>query len=247
MAKVFIGVGHGGRDAGACANGLVEAQVNLVQAQAMRDVLVRHGIQVRLSREQDEDDRLAQEIQACNAYAPDLAVECHNNAGGGDGFEVYYWPGAERSRSLAQCVEREVLKLGQNSRGIKSSTTLGWVRQVKAPCILCEGFFLDSGDRLIGDTIEKQQAFGTAYAKGVLAYLGIQYREDDDMTMTYEQFKAFMQRYEQEINEKQPSVWAKDAWDALRQAGITDGTAPQAPMTREQYAVMVHRSQGLRP
>lgn len=185
MAKVFIGVGHGGSDPGACAHGLRESDVNLVQAQAMRDVLTRHGVEVKLSRETDEDDRLAEEIRECNAFAPDLAVECHNNAGGGDGFEVYYWPGSERSRALAQCIEREVLGIGQNSRGVKSSTTLGWVRQVKAPCVLCEGFFLDSADRVIGDTKAKQNAFGAAYAKGVLKYLGITYQEGNMMYTVY--------------------------------------------------------------
>lgn len=32
MAKVFIGVGHGGVDSGAVANGLREADINLVMA-----------------------------------------------------------------------------------------------------------------------------------------------------------------------------------------------------------------------
>ena len=177
MAKVFIGVGHGGSNPGAVSAGLVEKDINLVMALAMGEELQRHGVNVLLSRTKDEEDSLSQEIAKCNAFAPDLAVEVHNNAGGGDGFEVYVYPGATKARQLATCIEAEVKALGQNSRGIKESATLGRVRQVKAPAVLCEGFFLDNAaDRLIADTTEKQKRFGVAYAKGTLKMLGIAYQ-----------------------------------------------------------------------
>lgn len=173
MHKVFIGVGHGGADPGACANGLRESDVNLTMALAMKAELERHGVAVGISRIKDENDRLAEEIRECNAFAPDLAVEIHNNAGGGDGFEVYINGRDTVARQLAERIEEEVRAIGQNSRGVKVSTRLGWVNQVKAPAVLCEGFFLDSGDRVIANTAEKQRRFGVAYAHGVLRQLGV--------------------------------------------------------------------------
>lgn len=174
MYKVFIGVGHGGSDPGACANGLRESDVNLTMALAMKAELERHGVTVGISRTKDENDRLAEEIRECNAFAPDLAVEVHNNAGGGDGFECFISGKNQIARQLAERIEKEVKGIGQNSRGIKTSTSLGWVREVKAPAVLCEGFFLDSGDRAIAGTEEKQKRFGVAYARAVLSQLGIQ-------------------------------------------------------------------------
>lgn len=171
--RVFIGVGHGGSDPGACANGLRESEVNLTMALAMKTALERAGVAVGISRTRDENDRLAEEIRACNAFAPDLAVEVHNNAGGGDGFECFISGKNPIARQLAERIEREVKGIGQNSRGVKTSTTLGWVNKVSAPAVLCEGFFLDSPDRLIGDTAAKQRAFGEAYARAVLAQLGV--------------------------------------------------------------------------
>lgn len=173
MRKVFIGVGHGGSDPGACENGLRESDVNLVMALAMKAELERHGVTVGISRVKDENDRLAEEIRECNAFAPDLAVEVHNNAGGGDGFECYISGKNQTARQLAERIEAEVKLIGQNSRGVKVSTSLGWVNKVKAPAVLCEGFFLDSADRAIADTAEKQRRFGQAYARGVLGQLGI--------------------------------------------------------------------------
>jgi len=179
MRKVFIGVGHGGSDPGACANGLRESDVNLVMALAMKAELERHGVTVGISRVKDENDRLAEEIRECNAFAPDLAVEVHNNAGGGDGFECYISGKNQTARQLAERIEAEVKGIGQNSRGVKVSTSLGWVNKVKAPAVLCEGFFLDSADRTIADTAVKQRRFGQAYARGVLKQLGIPVKEQE--------------------------------------------------------------------
>ena len=182
MRKVFIGVGHGGSDSGACANGLRESDVNLEMALAMKAELERHGVTVGISRVKDENDRLAEEIRECNAFAPELAVEVHNNAGGGDGFECYISGKNQTARQLAERIEAEVKLIGQNSRGVKVSTSLGWVNKVKAPAVLCEGFFLDSADRAIADTAEKQRRFGQAYARGVLGQLGISMKPQGQQT-----------------------------------------------------------------
>lgn len=65
--------------------------------------------------------------------------------------------------------------------------------------------------------------------------------EKEETKLTYDQFKAYIQRYEKENEGKNASAWASDAWKALTDAGITDGSAPQAPLTREQLAVMLQR------
>ncbi len=62
---------------------------------------------------------------------------------------------------------------------MKVSTGLGWVNKVKAPAVLCEGFFLDSEDCKVADTAEKQRRFGQACARGVLGQLGITVKEQE--------------------------------------------------------------------
>ena len=65
--------------------------------------------------------------------------------------------------------------------------------------------------------------------------------EEDDGMLTYEQFKAYMERWQKEQEGKSPSAWAADTWQAAAEAGITDGTAPGAPMTREMGVTMLGR------
>ena len=170
--KVFIGVGHGGSDPGAVSC-LVEKDVNLVEALACRNFLEAHGVRVLMSRTSDEDDPLTDKIKECNAFNPDLAVDIHNNAGGGDGFEAYYHYKGGTSKNLAKNIEAEVKAIGQNSRGCKirlnSSGTdyYGFIRETAYPAVIVEGCFVDNAaDIQIADSVEEQKAFVVDYAKG---------------------------------------------------------------------------------
>lgn len=179
--RVFIGVGHGGKDPGAVGY-VKESEANLQMALGMKEELEKYGITVGISRTREEDDPLSEEIREANAFKPDIAVEVHNNAGGGDGFEVYRQTGthAAQSLKLAQCIEAKVKASGQKSRGIKTKLNgsgtdyFGWCRQVQCPAVLCEGFFVDNlADSADYNTETKQKAYGKVYALGVLDYLGI--------------------------------------------------------------------------
>lgn len=177
MAKVFLSAGHGGSDPGAVGNGLREATVNLVTLLACRDELVRHGVTVICSRVTDENDPVGQEVKEANASGADIAASFHVNAGGGDGFEAFYWSSSLKGQKLAQLCEKYVKELGQNSRGLKSGDKLYFIKNTNMTAVLFESFFLDNAkDKTIGDTVAEQQAFGVAYAKGILEYLGIEYK-----------------------------------------------------------------------
>lgn len=181
MAKVFIGVGHGGSDPGAVANNTKEKDLNLSIALACRDYLTKHGVTVKLSRTKDEDDALSEEIRECNAFAPDLAVDIHNNAGGGDGAEVYHHHGGGKGKTLAENILAEIVKVGQNSRGAKirknssGKDYYGFIREVSAPSVIVECAFVDNASDLqILATESDRQKVGEAIAKGILKTLGVE-------------------------------------------------------------------------
>ena len=184
MAKVFLGVGHGGSDPGAIANGLKEKDLNLAIALACNEELVRHGVTVQMSRTKDENDTLTQEINECNAFNPDLAIDIHNNAGGGDGVEAYYYSGGGTSKTLAENIISEVVKIGQNSRGAKTRKGsdgrdyYGFIRETRPPAVIVECAFVDNANDIkIIDTAGEQKTMGAAIAKGILKTLNIAYKE----------------------------------------------------------------------
>lgn len=179
MTKVFLSAGHGGSDPGAVANGLYEKTINLNVLLACKKELERHGVSVVCSRTKDEYDPVAQEVKEANASDADLALSFHINAGGGDGFEVYHYKSSEKGRKLAKLCEKYVKALGQNSRGLKNGDHLHFVKKTSMTAVLVESFFIDNQkDKSIGDTIIEQTAFGVAYAKAILEYLGITYKLD---------------------------------------------------------------------
>lgn len=180
MAKVYIDPGHGGSDPGAVKY-IVERDVNLVIALACRDYLNANGVITKMSRTSNSTDTdINSMAREANSWGADLVISIHNNAGGGDGFEVYHTVGGGRGKVLAQNIEAEVKKIGQNSRGLKTrrdtdgTDYYGMIRLTNAPAVICEGVFVDNAtDVQIADTAGEQRAFGYAYAKGILKTLGI--------------------------------------------------------------------------
>lgn len=222
VKKVFLGVGHGGSDAGAVGY-VVEKDINLKMATACKDYLEATGeVEVKMSRYTDENDSLNEEARECNAYDPDVAVDCHNNAGGGKGFEAYYSILGGVGKTLAENIEAEVIAIGQNSRGCKTragaggSDYYGFIRMTKCPAVICEGVFVDNAaDAAQADTDEECKAFGVAYAKGILKTLGI----EDKPQNTETKIPFYKGKKEDKFEEYQVKVTA-DALHIRADAGI---------------------------
>lgn len=175
--KVFIGVGHGGTDSGAVKY-IVEKEYTLKTAFALAEVLSQYGVDYKLSRTQDIDTDMDSKVAMCNAYKPDLVVDIHFNAGGGQGFEIYHSHfDLGYSKSFAENINNEVKKI-MSSRGVK--TKLGSngkdyfaiIRETDAPAVLCEGGFVDN--KKDSDYIKANyKKLAEAYAAGILKTLGI--------------------------------------------------------------------------
>lgn len=184
--KVFIGVGHGGSDPGAVNGKWRESDLNLSIALACYAQLLRHGIEVRMSRTTDENDTLTEEIRECNEYGPTVAIDIHNNAGRGDGAEAYYYSGGGLSKTLAENVLDEIVKIGQNSRGAKPNIIngikeyFGFIRETVAPATIVETCFIDNAEDVkIIDTESEQIKMGNAIARGIIKTLGMEYQYGD--------------------------------------------------------------------
>lgn len=182
MARVFIGVGHGGADPGAVGY-VREEDANLTIALELKRILEAVGVTVGISRTRDENDDINEEIREANAFRPDFALDVHNNAGGGDGFEVLVQTGTHAAKSAAagRIIERYVKAMGQNSRGVKTRKNssgadyFGFLRQVKAPAVIVEGFFVDhKKDAADFDTVAEQKKLAGAYAAAIIEHLGVE-------------------------------------------------------------------------
>lgn len=66
-------------------------------------------------------------------------------------------------------------------------------------------------------------------------------RLEEGEEVTQEQFNAMAEVYFSQLRTKETSSFATEAWDRAVKAGIFDGTAPQAPMSREQASLVLER------
>lgn len=182
--KVYLGVGHGGKDAGAVANGFKEKELNLDIAKYCKADLERNGVEVKISRVDDSEVWLENRIKECNEFAPDVALDIHNNAGGGDGAEIFHTIYGGTGETLAENILAEMQNIGQNSRGAKTKKNssgkdyFGFIRQTACPAVLVECAFMDTNDIKIVDTTEERKKMGVAIAKGVIKTLGLNYTEE---------------------------------------------------------------------
>ena len=64
-------------------------------------------------------------------------------------------------------------------------------------------------------------------------------KDTNDMTET--EVRALIDKVMKEKAKEEASSWAESAFEDATKAGILDGTQPQAPLTREQFAVVLHK------
>ncbi|MFH1676561.1 MAG: N-acetylmuramoyl-L-alanine amidase [bacterium] len=78
--RIVIDPGHGGEDPGAVVSGVMEKDLNLSMAFALKQFLESHGAKVTLTRERDVYVTLADRLYIAEQSKADLFICLHNNA-----------------------------------------------------------------------------------------------------------------------------------------------------------------------
>lgn len=189
--RVYVGIGHGGSDPGAVANGFKEKDLTLSIGKYCNERLRQYGIETKISRTTDIDSSINSKVSASNAFGADVCMDIHINAGGGDGSEVYYSHTSAPGKKLAQSIVDAMSAIGQNTRGIKTRLSssgndyFGMIRDTNAPAVLVECAFIDNKtDIQIINTEAKRKVFGYAIADGVAKYLGVKLSTSKPTTPT---------------------------------------------------------------
>ena len=179
MAKVWLDAGHGGNDPGALGGGMKEKDITLAITLKVGKELERHGVKVGYTRKNDKTVNLNSRGPLANKYGADVFVSIHTNAFGNpnaQGVETYNFPGSSKGRNLAKDIHNEVIKakLYTKNRGLKTAN-FAVLRQSRMPAALIETAFITNKQdaQLLKN---KQNEFATAIAKGILKYLGINYK-----------------------------------------------------------------------
>lgn len=175
---VAIDPGHGGKDPGASANGLVEKEVVLDVSLMVRDYLKDSGINVVMTRQSDWYPSLDGRVAIAQKGKADAFVSVHANAfmSSATGVETFYYAAGmtdreRKSYHLAKFINDRLYKaMDMNNRGVKNA---GY-RVIKAttlPSVLTEiGFLTNDNDARKLKTQHYREEAAQAIALGIIDY-----------------------------------------------------------------------------
>ena len=120
-----------------------------------------------------------------------------------------------------------------------------WVAQWNSSCTYKKSYGIwQYTDKLVisGKNFDGNWAYKD-YPSIIKAMNGETEEEDDEM-LTYDQWKDYMERYEQEKAKEKVSSWAKDAVEFVQKEGLMNGDAdgsfrPQSFITRQEVAAVL--------
>lgn len=196
VRKVVIDPGHGGTDAGATGNNLLEKDYNLLISKYMYDRFKQLGIPVAITRDSDTTlsptDRVNTILNKFGNSSDVILISNHVNSGGGEGAEVIY---ALRNKdTLAKRILENIGATGQETRKyyqrrLPSDTSKDYYFIHRntgnlEPLIVEYGFIDDTKD--VEFLKENYKELAEAVISAVANYIGVPYKAPNGLiTNTY--------------------------------------------------------------
>jgi len=255
MVKIALDAGHGIETPG-------KRTPTGEREWAFNDKVVRYAMaklteyeNVQLLRTDDASGRtdapLVVRTNQANNWKADIFVSVHHNAlgsswGNHEGAETFvYIPMSKnpQSKKLADCVHPHIIKAMQTKdRGIKDAN-FAVLRNSNMPAILTEGGFMDSRSdikKMRNDKFLKAQ--GEAIALGIVEYFGLKAKALPKPIVTTPEVKGVskMEVYKKDASADRSFV---EAQKYVKERGISDGTYPQRPVTRQEVWAMIRNSE----
>lgn len=227
--KIYIDPGHGGNDSGAIGSaGLKEKDVNLNIAIKVRQILEKHGINAILTRHDDSRVELIDRVKMANDNRADYFISIHINSASNStatGTETFAFPNSSVGAKLANAIQKSLVnEINLANRGVKHKDFFV-LKNTKMPATLVEVAFISNPEE---EKLLKDQNFlykvVVGIVKGVLAFAGIQYEEDNNV-------------------DDNISPWAKEAmkWATSKEVNLTDGSMPKEAVTLERLITILYR------
>ncbi|HEV2387950.1 MAG TPA: N-acetylmuramoyl-L-alanine amidase [Candidatus Acidoferrales bacterium] len=200
LKTVVLDPAHGGTDAGAHgAGGIVEKDICLALAQAVRARLAQDGLSVVMTRQEDETVTLDERAAIANAQANAIFVSVHVGSTGTVGTaQAYFYDfgqlaplpaaataaaaglvpwdlaqlgSADLSRSLAQLVQAQLSERLAGSAQLPAGAAVYELRAIAEPAIAVELASVDAGSQSALEALAGP--LGAAISKGIATFRAV--------------------------------------------------------------------------
>ncbi len=196
---ILVDPGHGGFDAGASVDGVLEKDINLSVAKKLKAFIEENGGTVVMTREEDVStadknrsggSAKASDLKRRKAMAEessaDVFVSVHMNKFPQSkywGAQVFFAHGSEESKALGEIVQatvKDTMNDGNTRAAKKSDGSIYILNEVKIPSIIIEcGFLSNPGEleKLKSDDYQSKLAFGVCM--GITNYFSQKEQKSD--------------------------------------------------------------------
>jgi len=234
--RIVIDAGHGPETPGKRSpdGSLREYQFNSAVARYVADELLHgyEGVEILMTHSDARDVPLKERTDRANAWGADVFVSIHANAAGegwssAQGIETYvYTTRPAAATKLAEAVHRNLIRAtGRPDRGVKTAN-FHVLRETKMPAILVEcGFMTNREECELLKSDDYRRKCAAAIVQGIVETYGLKVKKSAPVAAPDE-----------------VSSWAHAARDWAVSRGITDGTRPKDPVTREEVWTMLYRA-----
>lgn len=158
LGKVIIlDAGHGGVDAGATGNQIIEKDLNLILTKKLEKELVSRGATVYLTREDDKDlstttvnkkrSDLYNRAKYINKISPDMYISVHLNSvtnSSWRGLQVFYTTKNKENKLIAETITNHLKENIPNVREIRKDNTYYMYKHIISPGVLIEAGFISN-------------------------------------------------------------------------------------------------------
>lgn len=180
---VVLDPGHGSSDPGKVGvDGCLEKEINLQIALKVKSLLVSKGIEVEMTRIDDEGmagskvEDLKSRVDLINRVKPALAVSIHQNSytqENVDGAQTFYFAHSENGEEAALILQEKLCEVdGDNHRQAKANDTYYLLKKTKVPTVIVECGFLSNAEeakKLQQDDYQMRMA--EAVCEGICAFI----------------------------------------------------------------------------
>lgn len=237
MKVICLDYGHGGHDPGAVGNGLKEKDLTLAIGKKVKGMLEKQGLKVIETRSDDRYVSLTERANISNRNKADALVSLHVNSASNPnarGFEIFTTRGQTPADKLADEIGKELqgafpnvpFRADWSDGDLDKEENFTVIAKATAPACLVEmGFIVNAQDAAMLRT--EQDKIAEAIARGIMNFLGIKYKGGSNVANS---------------NNQSVSSWAQEAWRWATGKGVTDGSDPKGPVTREQAITMIYRA-----
>ncbi len=149
--RLYLDVGHGGKDSGAAVEGTMEKDLNLTFGLELHDALREEGHEVVMSRTSDKFIELDKRSYEANGELADLfiSIHCNKHSSSASGTEVWHCDGSSKGEEIAKkmihCIKSSTYR---KNRGIKPTRKLTVLNKTLMPAVLVELGFMSNSTEL---------------------------------------------------------------------------------------------------